>query len=239
MNNEPQKKSIHDSILKAIENGSVKMRPRWYFVGRTALLATGIVLLAFTLIYIASFIIFVMHQTGAWFVPSFGFRGVQAFLISLPWVLILISIMFIVILETLVRRYSFAYRRPLLYSALGVIGLVIVGGLVISATPLHSYFLRNAREGRLPIAGDLYRGYGMQRFHDIHPCTITGITKNGFQAQYSDGTMITVVITPETRLPLGSDFKVGDSVVVFGEHESGAIEALGVRKIDQLPPDTK
>jgi vacuolar-type H+-ATPase subunit I/STV1 len=238
MNNNSNKKSIQDNIRSAIENGSIKMRPRWHFILRTALLATGMVLVACTLIYIASFIIFVVHQTGVWFVPSFGLRGVEAFLTSLPWILIFIAILFIIILENLVRKYSFAYRRPLLYSAFGVIGLVTAGALIISATPLHSFFLRNAREGHLPIAGGLYRDFGMRRFHDIHPCTIIEITPNGFKALYSDNEEVNVIINAQTRLPQGEMLQVHDTVLVFGEG-STTIYALGVRKIDALEENHK
>jgi hypothetical protein len=232
MNNETQKKSVRDNVLEAIKKGKVKMRPKWHFVLRGALLGFSTILVLLTIIYILSFIFFMMHQNGVWFVPSFGFLAFRTFIFSLPWLLIILAIVCIVILEFLVRYYSFGYRRPILYSMLGVIGLVIAGGIVIAATPIHGRFLRTAREGHLPIAGKFYRDFDRQHFHDVHPGVITQLTQDGFNIKTANDDVFSVEITPETRLPLGLNFSVNDRVVVLGEEGSSTIKALGVRKID-------
>jgi hypothetical protein len=232
MNNEPEKNNLRDRVLGAIKTGQTTMKPRWRFVTETALYALGSVLLLLTIIYIISFIIFVLHQTGVWFVPTFGFRGIWIFLFSLPWILICISILFIILLEILVRHYAFGYRRPFLYSALGIIGLVIVGGVVIAATPLHPQFLRGAREGRLPFGSGLYQQFGMQHFHDVHPGTVTELIEDGFSMKSPNDVVYTVLITPETRLPFGTNFVVSDRVLVIGEESSTTIEAEGILKTE-------
>ena len=100
------KKSVSEQIVETIRSGGVKMRPKWHFALKTILALTGAVILLLTLIYIASFAIFMLRQTGVLFAPTFGFRGGYVFLRSLPWLLISLLVVFIVVLEILVRHYS-------------------------------------------------------------------------------------------------------------------------------------
>ncbi|MBU3925378.1 hypothetical protein KJ854_05620 [Patescibacteria group bacterium] len=137
MENNKNQKSIKESILSVIKSGQVKMRPRWHFVLKTALAAFGVIILVLTVLYLASFIIFVLRQTGVLFVPAFGLQGWFAFFTNLPIFLIGLLIVFIIVLELLVRHYAFAYRRPLLYSAVGIFILVFAGVMVIENTSFH------------------------------------------------------------------------------------------------------
>src|SRR3989344_3614541 len=114
-------RSIKEEVIARIKRGETIMRPRWHFVLRAMLYALGVLIAALALVYLASFIMFVLRETGLLFVPSFGFRGVGVFLFSLPWFLILLSLVFVFVLEVLVRRYAFAYRKPLLYSVFGIV----------------------------------------------------------------------------------------------------------------------
>jgi hypothetical protein len=232
MNHNPEKNSLHEKILQSIKTGEVKMRPKWHFVLRGALVGIGTVLVALTLLYIISFIIFILHQNGTLFAPGLGVRGLGIFLFSLPWILIVITLIFIAVLEILVRRYAFAYRRPLLYSALAVVFLVLVGGVIIARTSLHPKFFIYAREGRLPIAGQLYRGYGMQRLPNIHPCIITEINENGFVAEDIRNERVVVMISSDTEFPFGTNFSIGDRVLVLGDRSNTTISATAIRKIE-------
>ncbi|MBU4141685.1 hypothetical protein KKE99_02325, partial [Patescibacteria group bacterium] len=94
MENNKNQKSIKESILSVIKSGQVKMRPRWHFVLKTALAAFGVIILVLTVLYLASFIIFVLRQTGVLFVPAFGLQGWFAFFTNLPIFLIGLLIVF-------------------------------------------------------------------------------------------------------------------------------------------------
>ena len=72
MTEEQKKDSIKEGVLKAIADGQVKMHPKWQFVTKTVLLIVGAVLLALTILYLVSFIVFVLRRTDIWFVPGFG-----------------------------------------------------------------------------------------------------------------------------------------------------------------------
>jgi len=230
--NKANKKSIRDQIVETIKSGGVKMRPKWHFALKTILALTGAIILLLTLIYIASFAIFMLRQTGVLFAPTFGFRGGYVFLRSLPWLLISLLAVFIVILEILVRRYSFAYRRPLLYSVAGIAFLVIAGGYAVAITSFHGRMFRSAERGELPWAGGFYREYGHQRFRNIHKGAVEEVFENKLTIRSRRDETLSVVMTPETYFPSGPDFAVGDWVVVFGDRDDHTVRASGIRKID-------
>ena len=79
MTNDPN--DIKNKILAAIQSGEVKQHSHRYFIWRGILIGTGIGLVLCLVLYLASFILFIMRQTGVWFVPAFGFRGWFAFLL--------------------------------------------------------------------------------------------------------------------------------------------------------------
>lgn len=209
------------------------MRPKWHFVFKAFLAAIGVIILLLALLYLASFILFILRQTGVLFVLVFGSPGWHAFFVSLPWLLIFLLFVFIVILEILVRRYSFAYRQPLLYSAIGIVIFVLIGGYIVAVTPLHGRLFMEAERNKLPFVGQFYREYGQQRFRDIHRGIITEIIQNGFVIKNRRGEMLTVMITRRTRLPLGADFSEGDLVIVFGNRDDDTVKAFGVQEVDE------
>lgn len=231
MDNETDKKPIQEKILQAIRSGRVKMRPKWRFVLHAALIVSGAILLLLALLYLVSFAVFSLRETGAWFVPAFGPRGWYAFLRAIPWFLIAVSLVFIAILETLVRRHSFAYRRPLLVSVCGIVLVVAIGSFIAGQAHFHGRFFRYAEGNRLPFAGRFYRAFGERHFRDVHAGTITALGGRGFVMEDRSGEALTVAITPRTRLPFGMDFSAGDAVVVFGERDDHTVQAFGIRRV--------
>ncbi len=225
--------SLEERVLGPIKQGQVKMTPRWHFVLQTVCLSIGGTVILLTLFYLTSFIIFMLDRTGISSVPNFGARGWYAFLISFPWILVLLAGIFIVLLEFLVRRTAFAYRRPVLYSTIGIIILVIGGGYIVAATPLHRDLADYADKGQFPVGNILYQRFGEPPSHNIHHGQIIRIFPNGFQMKARRTEALNVRITPRTRLPYGADFDLGDIVVVFGNRSADAIEAYGIREVQE------
>jgi hypothetical protein len=233
MNDETELKK---SVMQSIAAGKVKMRPRLHFVLLSLFLALGVLILLCALVYAVSLVVFFMHQSGAWFTPSFGTRGWFAFLRSLPWLLMLLLGAFVLLLEVLVRRYSFVYKKPLLVSALAVLAAVLFGGFAISQTPFHRQMAVYAQHGTLPPPLDgLYRPPFRLRSDDVFRGVIIATTSHGFViSDRGEGTS-TVVIDPRTRLPYGMAFTVGDVVLVIGDmDDSDVVRAFGVRIVENV-----
>ncbi len=225
--------TLKKDIMRAIREGKVHMRPRWRYILSGTLAALGGAILFLTLLYIVSFGIFMLRQSGAFFVPIFGWRGLFAFFAALPVVLIVLLAAFVVILEILVQRYRVGYRTPLLVSAGAILGIVLLGGYALERTHIHEVVLEQARgEGALPALRMIYPTNG-HHMENIYRGTIISMTSSGFEMLDDTGIGTTSVrIDRSTRLPLGADFGPGEKVVVFGDEASGTVHAYGVREID-------
>lgn len=231
MQEQHQHQPLKDAVLDTIRTERVTMRPRWYFVLRTALFATGTVVVMLALLYLASFIIYTSRVSGIWFVPAFGFPGWREFLFSLPWILIVISLLFMAILEMLVKHFAFAWRQPLFYSALGIIALAGIGSYIVILTPFHRAMFLQSRQHRWPIVEPFYRAYGMRGLQNIHPGNVSAVTDTGFRMVSRRGEVLTIIVDTKTRFPYGTGVAPGDAVVVFGMIDDDVIHALGVRPI--------
>ncbi len=226
-------KQLAEKVLSKLKTDKVKMKPKIHFILRTLLIVLGIVVLALFILYLISFVTFTLRASGLWFLPGFGFHGVRILFTSIPWLLVLTALFLIVILETLVERFSFAYRRPILYSTIAIVLIVVVSSFLINKTQFHPFLFRQAQEGRLPpIAGEFYRGFSAPKFQDVHRGVVSEITDDGFRVEMSDGEILEVIVSSETRFPFGTGIKESDTVIILGERDNGTVRASDVRKID-------
>ena len=229
-----QKKTLKDSILAAIDAGQVTMKPRWHFVAKAVLLVVGIVFTGLALLYLSSFIFFMLYQTGLWFVPDFGSRGLKDFLFDFPWLLVLLAGIMVVLLQILVKKYSFSYGRPLLYSVLAILLLVILGGFALSLTPVHRALFHQARNANLPLAGGFYMQYGMPGLNSkVFQGQITDLASDGIIILTPRNEVLTVTATPDTILRSKAGFDVGDKILVVGDKNGSLIWAYGIREFDE------
>ncbi|MBI2052570.1 MAG: hypothetical protein HYT38_02780 [Candidatus Sungbacteria bacterium] len=223
---------IKEKILEAIKNGRIKMRPKWYFILKTALGLAGGAIILLVILYLASLVIFILRQTGVWFGPGFGPRGWRVFFVSLPWLVVIAILAFIFILEILVKCHAFAYRRPLLYSVLGILILTVMGGFTVAQTSWHGKLFRYVEKNRPPLVAPFYRReFAPKRLRNIHQGRVISISGSGFNMRNRPGEILDVAIASSTRILPRLGFTEGDEVVVFGERQADKIWAFGVRKM--------
>lgn len=216
-----------ERFLESMNEDAIKVRPKWQFTLRTVFLVAGIFLAALFLLYLISFIIFILHQTGTWFGPEFGGAGWFALFRSLPWLLIFFCVVFGAALFILVERYSFVYERPVVYIVFGIVITALVGGVVVAETPLHQRLFNDAEHDELPAPMDgLYVDYAAPppQTSEIRRGIVIATTTDGFIMEDTNSETSTVIVGYE--VPLGSQ------VVVFGERTaSGTIQAIGLEVI--------
>jgi hypothetical protein len=226
--------TIKEKVTTQITSGHAQMRPRWYFAVRSIAFGLVCVVVLLSIVHVLSFMVFTLKTSGAWFMPAFGRSGWGELIMSVPWMLVLLAIIFMVLLEGLLRHYAIGYRQPLVYSAMLVVAVVVVGSVIVSTTSLHHRLFERAEANHLPIGGMMYRAYGAQRLEHVHPGTIVSFVAQGFTLQPPRGTVVMVRVSPDTIFPIGSDFDAGDWVVVFGDREADTINARGIRPME--PP---
>lgn len=127
------------------------MRPRWYFVLVSALFALAAFLVLLLLVYAVSLSMFLLRESGVWFATSFGTRGWITFVSSIPVSHVAFIVLFIVVFESLVRRYSLVYQRPLAVSFVIIAAGIVSGGALVAQTPFHEQMASYARTHQLPV----------------------------------------------------------------------------------------
>ncbi|MBI4708670.1 MAG: hypothetical protein HY764_00495 [Candidatus Portnoybacteria bacterium] len=236
MNNKLEKNPLRSRVVEKIKSGEIKMRPKSYFILKGGLVIFGIFIIFIISLFIASLVAFYLRASGALLLPIFGLGGLKFFLFSLPWILILVSLFFVIVLEMFVRNFSFAYHRPLIYSFLIVALLIVGGGVVVAKTSLHTALYNSAQEGHLPFVGAFY-----QNQKALPPGADIGIVSTSsegiIEIKTQKGQNLKVIISPKASFPNGKNIEAGDKVMVAGEKEDSTIKAFGVRKMEEFPDD--
>lgn len=227
-----KKSLLADKVSDRIHSGKVKMRPKVYFILKTVLIILGIILAGLFVLFLMSFIFFVLRARGVWYLPGFGLPGIRALFVLLPWLLFLTAIGLIAVLEILFKHFAFTYRRPILYSILGIVVLIFLGSFIIHKTSLHSGLFRRAQQGHLPIAGKFYRDFALPKSASLHRGVVSKITDNGFIMKMPNEEMLTVVINEKTRLPLPNKIKPNDTLIILGQRDDHTIQCFGIRQIN-------
>ena len=222
-----EKDSLENNIIKTISNKHISVLPKWHFVLKIALFIIGTILIALTTLFLASLIVFSMRQSGLWFMPGFGAIGLLKFVGSLPWLLIVTAGLFIIILGALIKKYSFSYGKPLLYSAIGIIIFAGLGGFFIALTPFHALLLDQADNKNLPFAGNFYEQFGRPEIEGTVRGTITKIDPNTIIIQNQKAREIIILLNENTRMPR-RPLKISDEIIALGEKTEEAFEAIGI-----------
>ena len=93
-------------IMELINNGSIKMRPKWYFWLGSVTMIAGFVCLVVASIFLMNLFIFSIRTHG----PMGTIRW-QQLLASFPWWAPILSVIGIASGGWLLRRYDFSYKN--------------------------------------------------------------------------------------------------------------------------------
>lgn len=225
--------TFKDNIIQKIKNGDVGMIPRWRFVLQSSLMLAGLVVVALVTIYLASFLVFVFHKTGIWATPFFGMEGVFFLVVSSPWILILSVLTFLTLLYMLVTQYAFSYQKPLVYSLVTVVLMVVGISSYIQHIALHDRIGAYVERRNVPGAAPLYRSVADGKPKEILFGTIVAMNDGGFTLRTDRGEELMIVVTARTKQSPRHVYVEGDPVMVFGEQKNGTITAIGIRSADR------
>jgi hypothetical protein len=219
-----------EEILEKIKEEVIKMKPKSHFVFKAIIYVLGFIFIFLFVLFLASFIVFSLRIRGVWHFSDFGLRGVGMFFGSFPWLLLIFAIIFVVILEFFAKRFSLVYKKPLLYSMLGIVIIVFTLSCIIDHTSMHPQLFRSAREGRLPIMGPMYRGQFMESPHNVFIGRVLELNDNGFRLETRERENLEVIIPSEIKSLLKESIEKDDIIVVMGEREGSIIRAFGVHE---------
>lgn len=221
--------NIKETIIDKIKAGEVSMQPRWHFVLKTILMLVSVVLVGIIAVYLLSFVMFVFHKTGISFATEFGLRGLTFAVVSSPWLIISLALAFVLLLYILVTQYAFSYRKPFVFTMLGVAAFVLIVSSAIQMTTFHNRVGKFADDRGIPGIAPFYRAIDGGRPEGMHVGTISEVSDDGFKMKDEDGTEWTVSITDDTRQRPGTVYAVEDKVIVFGDADGQTITAFGIK----------
>jgi hypothetical protein len=224
---------LKENILAKIKSGEVDMKPKWYFVGKTLLNLTGIAVLLMLAVYFLSFILFILRETGVMFVPGMGMHGFVYFVTASPWLLILLVGVFLGVLYVLVTKFSFSYRRPLVYSLIGIVLFVIAVSSLLHQMGMHPRLQNFVERHEVPGMMPMYR-QSSDRREEITFGQIQRVEETYFLLLSPDADEFQVQLREDTRIAPDLELVPGASVVVFGDREGMVITAFGIKP---LPAD--
>lgn len=232
---EEKNEQLNKEILSQIKEGKVEMKSRWFFLLRTILGVLGVFILSLCLIFLVSFILFGLRKSGVALAPGFGPQGFILFAMSLPWMLILITAAFLMVLEILIRKYSFVYKKPILYSLIGVFAVTTLITLLLPSFAFHNSIFRAykpERGGEMPPVGKFYRGFGVPHPPDLIRGVIVDFSTGTLLVATDDGVTSSVAISDITKIFPGTNMAIGGELLIFGPRSSsGVVSAFGIREI--------
>ena len=201
------------------------MRPKWHFSLTSTLSACAAVCVFLAALYLASLVIFEVRESGIGFAPRFGSRGWVEFLLSFPWLFVIGSLLFLALLEELLRRYSFVYRRPLLYSASALVIFLALASVVADLDNLHPQLRDFSKNHGLPIYDAFKQAPFGQPSHFFHGAVIR--TASGTITVVREGGAL-VHVDIEDGLEGPNEHATNSPVVIFGEYVNGQWHAYGL-----------
>lgn len=225
---------ISKKIMDEIETGKLQMRPKSFFVARMLLWSIGLGICALSAVFIFSFIIFKLKLQGALVLPELGILGIRDLLLSLPFIIILYVLIFSLVLYWLVKHYAFSYRKPLVYTMLSIVGIVILGGSLVALTPLHSWAFKRFSGGGPGPFRFIYKDIRREPLHN-------GIMGEVYSIEPDKIGLITIfkkhcdiLISNSTFFPNKEDLELGDFIIVRGTPGNSTFLAEGIK---ELTPD--
>lgn len=240
MENKQEQKNINmkDNLLKKIRTNEITMRPKYYFIIKIVLIAVVSIIVLVVSVAIFNFISFTTRINGHDSLLGFGLRGFIFFLELFPWLLLIIDIVFVVLLEWLLRRFRFGNKIPVLYLLIAILIIAVSVGLVIDrGTSFNDNFLNHADQHHLPMLLNNYFENARQlpslEGNSTCKCIITAINGNVISAQDIDFVVpkpMTIVLSlPGSNAT--TSFSIGDVIFVAGRRHGNIIEAFGVSKL--------
>lgn len=122
--------------MDRIEHERLLMHSRSYFWARSVLIALGGLLVIGSAVLVAGMVVFRLRAQGLIDLPCLHRLGIMGVVRVFPWIVLVIAFLFIVAASWYVYHFTTAYRRSFLLILLGFIGVVLMAGALIDATPI-------------------------------------------------------------------------------------------------------
>jgi hypothetical protein len=233
MKKENNQKLISEKVISEIGKRGIKMKPKLYFIIKSLLFIGSIFLLSLFVLYLGSLIVFVLKVNNIFYFHGMGFHAIRSVILSFPWYLVFLAVALIISIEIISKRFSFIYRKPLIYSLITIIILTSIGSFLIEKSSVHQYFFNLAKHEKLPVAGKMYRNLGNIDIENTYFGKALKKEGGNWIIELDSGEKVFLIINEQSigrRIYL--EIKEGSEVMVIGEMKNGLIDVFAFRRID-------
>ncbi len=163
------KNNLIQKIEDKIKKENIKMKPKWFFILKTVLNISFVLILFLATVYVLNFVFFIFYDHKSIFdalhLSPFEVKNLFDFLKMIPVFLIFLIFIFIFSLYKLIDNYAFIYRKRKLY-----IILFIFIFIFITVFNMHKFLDRDFKmarfgeRGEFPILQNVHKYYRGQDF---------------------------------------------------------------------------
>lgn len=212
------------------------MIPKW----RLALYSSGaicaLLFLFLVAVFTLSFIFFILSRYGFMYLPLFGFMTILHTLKAVPLLLLLCTIVLLIVIELISRKYSFSFRRPLAITLLLITSCAVVLSFLVSLTSVHEYVRDYAEEHDLTVVKRAYKRPlpfdGSKEMTVLRGNVITS-SSSFIVIELFDG--MQVLAYASTSLGGSTLPKEDVDVLLFGSFIGEDFEIVGIKNAPQMP----
>ncbi len=222
---------ITQNVLAQIKSGQVRKHSRAYFAVRAACSIFFVTLTALVAWFLFSLILFILLRHGAFYLPLFGLIGLRILFFSFPWVVFGLGVILFILLDKLLGNYAVAYRRPSLYTALALLGSLVLGIGLVHATGLNNRLHDFVKAENLPGLNRLYEFSEDRLSRSLLFGKVEEVDSDGFILNTGEGMHEVLQTSPATKFTNGSALEKGETVIVGAEKNGDKYKAYGVHKV--------
>lgn len=158
-NNQP-KIDVSQKVLEKIKKQKIKITDRWVFWAKKLGLNSGLILTSVVLIIIINLILYYLQQNGLVIYLSFGLPALSLVLKNLPFGFIVLAIMLLLIINYLLKKTEFIYKKYFRTLILIVFLVIIIGGIFMFYSGINQTLARKVAESdkKIFILSEIYKG---------------------------------------------------------------------------------
>jgi magnesium-transporting ATPase (P-type) len=130
-------KNITEEIMKKIDLGEIKMKPKWYFILGSIITFIGLVSTVVVSTFSIGLIRFSLRSHGP--MAEYKFDQIMA---NFPWWTLVLAILGLILGIWLIRKYDFSYKIKPWLIITGFILAIIIGGYIIDITGVNDAISR-------------------------------------------------------------------------------------------------
>lgn len=148
---------LKENILNQIENKKIKPKPKWLFVFKALGATAGLTFIFFFAFYLLAFLGFVMSERDWIQESTYSLSGLYFLFNTLPLAMIFLAIFMIIVAAITAYKYGLSYKKPFIYTFLGIITVLILSRYIFVLSGLQTYIKEEAFRQNIQLVPTAWR----------------------------------------------------------------------------------